>query len=137
MVLTGAVRKVAAGFSWVFNPRREPLVQVTYALSYVPISVFGVLGMVLTRRDWRMHSLIYLQFLAFIAVSAIFWAHTSHRAYLDVYLIVFAVFAAERLYETICRKPAKRVGKPNLIGDSGGVGTAGIISPLGRHARQS
>jgi 4-amino-4-deoxy-L-arabinose transferase-like glycosyltransferase len=95
--LTGAVRKVAAGFSWVFNPRREPLVQMTYALSYAPISILGVLGMVLARRDWRVHSLIYLQFLAFIAVSAIFWAHTSHRAYLDVYLIVFSVFAAERL----------------------------------------
>lgn len=95
--LIGAVRKVAAGFSWVFNPRREPLVQMTYALSYAPISILGVLGMVLARRAWRVHSLIYLQFAAFIAVSSIFWAHTSHRAYLDVYLIIFSVFAAERL----------------------------------------
>jgi 4-amino-4-deoxy-L-arabinose transferase-like glycosyltransferase len=95
--LTGAVRKVATGFSWVFSPRREPLVQMTYFLSYAPISILGVLGMVLARRAWRVHSLIYLQFLAFIAVSAIFWAHTGHRAYLDVYLIVFSVFAAERL----------------------------------------
>ena len=97
MALTGALRKIAAGFSWVISPRREPLVQMTYFLSYAPISILGLLGMVLARRDWRVHSLIYLQFLAFIAVSAIFWAHTSHRAYLDVYLIVFSVFASERL----------------------------------------
>jgi hypothetical protein len=42
-------------------------------------------------------SLIYLQFLAFIVVLAIFWAHTIHRTYLDVYLIIFSVFAGERL----------------------------------------
>jgi 4-amino-4-deoxy-L-arabinose transferase-like glycosyltransferase len=95
--LTGAVRKVAAGFSWVMSPRREPLVQLVYILSYGPISILALLGMVLARRAWRVHSLIWLQFLTFIAVSAIFWAHTSHRTYLDVYLIVFAAFAAQRL----------------------------------------
>jgi Dolichyl-phosphate-mannose-protein mannosyltransferase len=108
--LTGALRKVAAGFSWVISPRREPLVQMTYILSYAPISILGLLGMVLGRRAWRVHSLIYLQFLAFVVVSGIFWAHTSHRTYLDVYLIVFSVFAAERLSETICRVSAKTVG---------------------------
>jgi 4-amino-4-deoxy-L-arabinose transferase-like glycosyltransferase len=110
MALTGAVRKVATGFSWVISPRREPLVEMTYILSYAPISILGVLGMVLARQAWRVHSLIYLQFLAFIAVSAIFWAHSGHRIYLDVYLIVFSVFAAERLCETICRVSARRVG---------------------------
>jgi len=103
MALTGALRKVAAGFSWVMSPRREPLVQIAYILSYAPISILGLLGMVLARRAWRVHSLLYLQFLGFIAVSAIFWAHTSHRTYLDVYLIVFSVYAAERLYEAIRR----------------------------------
>jgi hypothetical protein len=37
-------------------------------------------------------------------------AHTSQRSYLDVYLIVFSAFATKRLYETICREAAKRVG---------------------------
>jgi 4-amino-4-deoxy-L-arabinose transferase-like glycosyltransferase len=96
--LTGALRKVATGFSWVISPRRrELLVQMTYFLSYAPISILGLLGIVLARRAWRVHSLIYLQFLAFVVVSGIFWAHTIHRAYLDVYLIIFSVFAAERL----------------------------------------
>jgi hypothetical protein len=105
--LTGALRKIAAGFSWVMSPRREPLVQRIYFLSYAPISILGLLGMVLARRAWRVHSLIYLQFLAFVAVSAIFWAHTSHRTYLDVYLIVFSVFAAERLFEFATRRAAE------------------------------
>jgi 4-amino-4-deoxy-L-arabinose transferase-like glycosyltransferase len=93
--LIGALRKVAAGFSWTLNPRRARSVQMIYLLSYGPISILGLLGMVLSRRAWRVHSLIYLQFLAFIAVSAVFWAHTSHRVYLDVYLIVFSSLAIE------------------------------------------
>jgi hypothetical protein len=43
--------------------------------------------------------LIYLLFVAFIAVTALFWAHTSHRSHLDVYLIVFAAAATRRIME--------------------------------------
>jgi hypothetical protein len=95
--LLGAVRKVAAGFSWVFNPRRDAIVQTVYFLSYGPISILGIVGMILARNARRVHCLIYLQFLAFIAVTAIFWAHSGHRTYLDVYLIVFSVFAVEKI----------------------------------------
>jgi hypothetical protein len=41
------------------------------------------------RAHWREDSLIYLLFATFMLVTAIFWAQTSHRAYLDVYWIVF------------------------------------------------
>jgi 4-amino-4-deoxy-L-arabinose transferase-like glycosyltransferase len=99
IALAAAVRKVTAGFSWILNPRKEPFVQIIYALSYAPIFILGILGMLLARQGWREHSLVYLLFLTFIVVSAIFWAHTSHRTYLDVYLIVFAAFAAQRVLE--------------------------------------
>jgi hypothetical protein len=33
---------------------------------------------------------IHLLFLSFIAVTAVFYAQTSHRSFLDVYWIVFA-----------------------------------------------
>ena len=91
--LLGAARKVAAGFSWVLNPVREPLVEAIYILSYGPILILGLVGMVVARHGWRTHSLIYLQFLSFILVSAVFWAHTSHRVHLDVYLIIFSALA--------------------------------------------
>ena len=95
-----AVRKIAAGFSWKFNPAREPLVQTVYLASYGPISILGIVGMILTWREWRRHSLIYLLFLTFAGVTAIFWAHTSHRSYLDVYRIIFASFVITRLFKT-------------------------------------
>ena len=102
--LVGALRKIAAGFSWILNPVREPFVQAAYFVSYVPVLILGLLGMVLSRRNWKVHSLIYLQFLSFIVVSAAFFAHTSHRSHLDVYLIVFAAFVVERLFAWI-RQP--------------------------------
>jgi len=34
-------------------------------------------------------------YLSFMVVTAVFWAHTSHRSYLDVYWIVFAAWVVE------------------------------------------
>ena len=54
------------------------------------------LGLWVSRRHWREHSIFYGQFVAFAAVtavaavSAVFFGHTSYRAYLDIYWIVFA-----------------------------------------------
>ena len=88
-VLQAGMRKLAAGFSWRLNPHREPLAQAAYAVGYVPVAVLGILGMVLARRRPET-ALVGLLFLAFMAVTFVFWAHTSHRTYLDVYWIVFA-----------------------------------------------
>lgn len=96
----GVVRKLAAAFSWTLNPRRGAAAQWVYALSYTPVAVLGIAGMVMARRRAET-ALVALLFLAFMAVTAVFWAHTSHRVHLDIYWIVFgsaaAVYAATRL----------------------------------------
>ena len=92
----GAARKVAAGFDWRLNPLRSPSVEAVYGLSYVPIAIFGVWGMIMTRARWRELGIIYLLFASFVAVTALFWAHTVHRTHLDVYLIVFSANALTR-----------------------------------------
>jgi 4-amino-4-deoxy-L-arabinose transferase-like glycosyltransferase len=100
-VLQGMVRKVDAAFSWRLNPFREkPLAQVTYSIAYVPIAILGVIGIFLA--GWRHEViLIGMLFVAFICVTAVFWAHTSHRSYLDVYLIVFAASVLHRLWTAL------------------------------------
>jgi hypothetical protein len=45
----GAARKVASGFDWRLNPLLSPAVEAVYSLSYVPIAIFGVWGMIMTR----------------------------------------------------------------------------------------
>ena len=94
LTVQSAFRKLWAGFSWTLNPVREPLVQAVYFISYVPVAVLGMIGMFLARRR-REVVLIAMLFLAFLCVTSLFWAHTSHRSYLDVYLIIFAASVIE------------------------------------------
>jgi len=86
-------RKVVAAYCWLPSPRRGRLADGVYALSYGPVMALGLWGMWRRRRHWREDSLFYLLFASFTAVTAIFWAHTAHRAYLDVYWMVFAAGA--------------------------------------------
>jgi hypothetical protein len=50
----------------------------------------GLWGMWSQRQRWREHRIIYAGFVSLAAVTFVFFGHTSHRAYLDVYWIVFA-----------------------------------------------
>jgi len=87
------LRKNAAGFSWLPSPRHSRAQNLMYAMSYGPVMLAGLWGMWRRRSCWREDSLIYILFAAFVMVTAVFWAHTSHRVYLDVYWIVFAAGA--------------------------------------------
>jgi hypothetical protein len=93
-------RKVEAAFSWRLSPFSEPLAQAAYSISYVPVAILGLVGMFLARGR-REVILIAMLFMAFICVTVVFWAHTSHRSYLDVYLIVFAASAVKRLCHSL------------------------------------
>lgn len=86
-------RKNIAGFSWLPSPRRGTIRNVIHALSYGPVMLLGLWGMWRRRAKWREDSLIYLQFASFVLITAAYWAHTSHRSYLDVYWIVFGAGA--------------------------------------------
>lgn len=104
-----AFRKTAAAFSFLPSPRRGTFEDLVYALSYGPVMLLGLWGMWQRRAQWRSDSLIYLLFVTFTIVTAIFWAHTSHRAYLDVYSIVFGVGAvAEAGSRYRARRPTSR-----------------------------
>ena len=76
-------RKLIAGFSWKLNPLREHVAKWSYAAFYAPGSVLGLAEMFLARRR-RETLLIAMAFVSFMGVTAVFWAHTSHRSYLDV-----------------------------------------------------
>ena len=86
-------RKLEAAFGWLPSPRRGFWPDLVQAVSYGPIMVLGMWGMWASRRHWREHMIIYLLFLSFAAVTAVFFGHTSYRSYLDVYWIIFAAGA--------------------------------------------
>jgi 4-amino-4-deoxy-L-arabinose transferase-like glycosyltransferase len=108
LVVQGAFRKLGAAFSWRLNPPHDDdqasLAQAVYAIGYVPVALLGIFGMLLA---WRRREtiLIGMLFLAFMGVTAVFWSHTSHRSYLDVYWIVFAA----SVVEIILARPISRL----------------------------
>ncbi len=111
------LRKIAASFWLLPSPRRGRIADLVYAFSYGPVMLLGLWGMWLRRRFWREDSLVYLVFASFIAVTAVFWAHTSHRAFLDVYWMVFAAGALQQHWsrapiKDACETPRRDIAHP-------------------------
>lgn len=101
------VRKNLAAFNWLPSPRRRITIDLANFFTYGPVMLLGLWGMFRHRAHWREDSLIYLLFATFMLVTAIFWAHTSHRVYLDVYWIAFGAGA--------CAETALRLGKNTFL----------------------
>jgi 4-amino-4-deoxy-L-arabinose transferase-like glycosyltransferase len=91
----GACRKLGAAFWWRLNPVKGRMEQLIYGVSYVPVMLLAGLGLWLLgrRKNWPALLLCGAHVLAFSLVTMVFWAHTSHRSYLDVYFIILAAGA--------------------------------------------
>ena len=90
LAIANGFRKIRAAFSWLPSPRRRLWPTLAYGLSYAPVMILGLLGMAFGWRSWREHSLIYGLFISFALATAVFFGHTSHRAFLDVYWMAYA-----------------------------------------------
>jgi 4-amino-4-deoxy-L-arabinose transferase-like glycosyltransferase len=86
----GAVRKAWAGFSPWFNPRGSDLKQLVHALSYGSVALLAVAAIIRLRVRRRGAGLVVACCALFAAQSAVFFGHSSYRAYLDPLLIVLA-----------------------------------------------
>jgi 4-amino-4-deoxy-L-arabinose transferase-like glycosyltransferase len=82
--------KVWIAFSPVFSPAKGGAFQMAYAIFYLPLFAFSGIGLWLTRRRWRDTGYFLLLVLSFALCSAVFWGHTSHRMYLEPYLMVLS-----------------------------------------------
>jgi hypothetical protein len=65
------------------------------------VMILGLWGMWTGRHNWREHLIFYALFASFTGVTAIYFGHTSYRAYLDVYFIVFAAGLLAQLWSKI------------------------------------
>jgi hypothetical protein len=109
LTIVNGFRKLWAAFSVLPSPRRSFWPTLVYAFSYGPVLVLGLVGMVMTCSQWRQHSIIYVLFLAFAMVTVVFWGHTSHRSFLDVYLIIYAAYLYWRLADMGIRPDGQRL----------------------------
>jgi 4-amino-4-deoxy-L-arabinose transferase-like glycosyltransferase len=122
LTLGNSFRKIGGAFGWSLSPRRSFWPNLVHLLAYGPIMILGLWGMWTSRRQWREHSIFYAQFISFAAVTAVFFGHTSARAYLDVYWIVFAAgvlstwisnYILMRTYPEVRGNVVPRVGAVN------------------------
>jgi 4-amino-4-deoxy-L-arabinose transferase-like glycosyltransferase len=108
--LGNGFRKIVDAFGWLPSPRRSPWPSLVHALSYGSVMILGVWGMWISRRHWREHSIFYAQFVCFVAVTAVYFGHTSYRCYLDVYWIIFAAWVLAALLSRLPYEKQKPVG---------------------------
>jgi hypothetical protein len=78
--------------------------------------LLAIAGAIYRRREWHQRLVIYALFLGFPAVSAVFWAHTSHRSHLDVYLLCSRLWGSERLRSLVDTLGARVVRTPDALG---------------------
>jgi hypothetical protein len=89
-IALNAVRKVWVAVSGQLSPVRGRLTQLGYALFFVPIHLLAALGLWRSRQGSAPQTLIYMLFLAFAITTAIFWAHSSDKSYIDEFLFVYS-----------------------------------------------
>lgn len=88
--LGGAFRKLWVSASAYLSPARPGIVQTGYRVVFAPIHVLALYGLWRAGFGRQPHVLMTLVLLSFAVTTAVFWAHTSHKSYLDPLLFVYA-----------------------------------------------
>ena len=107
LAIKQSFEKIWVGFSWNLSPHADGMKQIGYFLSYFPILVLGIFGVILSLGRRKDMIIIYLLFINFMIGTALFWAHTSHRMFLEIYLMIFAASAISWLWAR-CSKHRKK-----------------------------
>ncbi len=90
-VMAGAARKLWIVASGRLSPARDAVTQLVYQVTFVAVHVLALAAAWWARSArHRGHALVALLFLSFALTTAVFWAHTSHKSYLDPFLFIYA-----------------------------------------------
>lgn len=73
-------------------------------ISYTPVLILGLFGIVLTARAWRKWLPIYAYFIAMVAPYCIFLPTTRYRLPLDLFLLFFAAYAVDWMLDRFRRR---------------------------------
>ena len=93
----GAAVKAVVALGLVKSPSSGYATDLLYLAIYVPLLLLAGLGAWMERARWRETLLFFLLFLSYFAPAVVTWAHTNHRIFLDLYLMVLASVPLSRL----------------------------------------
>lgn len=74
------------------------------------ISVLGVLGMLLSVRDYRRNFLLYWMIFAYLVTTLVFFASSRYRIPAVPFLAIFAAYAVTYLFDLLKKKKIKETG---------------------------
>jgi 4-amino-4-deoxy-L-arabinose transferase-like glycosyltransferase len=80
-------------------PSSSPLRELIYAISYGPILLLSIPGIILSLRSWRRFVVLYLPFVFVTLAYVPFLTFSRYRKPVDMYLVMFASYALMYLYE--------------------------------------
>jgi hypothetical protein len=72
--------------------------------TYIPMLVLAVVGLIITRNQWRRLVPIYLYFITFVAPYALFIPATRYRLPIDFILILFSAEVLVRTWRILPRR---------------------------------
>lgn len=85
-----ALSRVVQSFSGRLSPAHDWPVQLGFMAWALPLNVLGIIGLFRAMRVERTHLLGLLVFASVAVTAAVFWSHTSHQSYLQVFTILYA-----------------------------------------------
>jgi len=88
--VAGGVRKIWVVLSARYTPARGGLTDLAYRVLFLAVHALAAVGLWRSRRHGVEHWLSYGVLAAFLATTAMFWSHTSHKSIIDVLLFVYA-----------------------------------------------
>jgi hypothetical protein len=91
--VVNALRKNWVALSAQLSPARGGITQAGYTIFFLPIHLAALWMLWRTRARSGDHALTWLLLLAFAITTGAFWAHTSHKSYLDAVLFVYSAAA--------------------------------------------
>jgi hypothetical protein len=90
LTLRRSAIKMAVPLVAYLSPARAPLVEVAFAVVYLPVHVLAVISAWRVRAHWDSHLLPYTILGAFLITTGVYWAHTSHATFLDPLWFVYS-----------------------------------------------
>ena len=89
-------------WSWYLYPSSESkLKNAIYTLTYGPLLVLAIAGIMLTYNRWKQTSLLLFLFLSFTILYMVFYGKTIYRSPLDPFLFIFSAYTLREMWTKI------------------------------------
>ena len=84
------MQKALIGSIGMATPARDWPTQLGDAGLFLPLNALALTGLWRARRLGGGHAVVMLLVMSFVLTTAVFWSHTSHRSFLNVFEVVYA-----------------------------------------------